>query len=375
MAEQSKEKRGKGTKTSGRKYDQKMKPFLVYQYLMQCTDNEHFETGDTIADHLKKDFGIPAERRSIYHDIDEINKALLAHQEGISLEEAEKRIAEDESEKIIQYQKKKGFYVAQRPYEEDDIRLLTECIYTSKFVTEKKSKELVNILGEFVSEHQAEKIQHNAFVADRVKTANNKVWNNIATINTAMSYSWDGEPHTPEQISFKYLKYEIADVPKQVERRHGARYTVSPYHFIINDGNYYLLVYEKEKFRIYRVDRMSDVRLTGEPREGKAEFEKINLKSYAIQHFSMFDGEERHVTIQAIHTLLDTMVERFGNDKQNAIFSKVDDTHFRMTIKVNISDQFFGWLLGFGRRVKLIEPDDVVEQFAAYIKKVGDMYQ
>jgi predicted DNA-binding transcriptional regulator YafY len=89
----------------------------------------------------------------------------------------------------------------------------------------------------------------------------------------------------------------------------------------------------------------------------------------------MFDGEERHVTIQAILPLLDTMVERFGNDKQNAIFSKVDDTHFRMTIKVNISDQFFGWLLGFGRRVKLIEPDDVVEQFAAYIKKVGDMYQ
>ena len=209
MAEQPEKKRGKGTKTSGRKYDQKMKPFLVYQYLMQCTDNEHFETGDAIADHLKKDFGIPAERRSIYHDIDEINKALLAHQEGISLEEAEKRIAEDESEKIIQYQKKKGFYVAQRPYEEDDIRLLTECIYTSKFVTEKKSKELVNILGEFVSEYQAEKIQHNAFVADRVKTANNKVWNNIATINTAMSYSWDGEPHTPEQISFKYLFFDF----------------------------------------------------------------------------------------------------------------------------------------------------------------------
>lgn len=360
---------------SEEKRARKIKPLLLYQYLMQNTDSEHFESTKDLSEYLHELLGGEVERRSIYRDIQAINKVLLAQREDITLEEACKILEEDESEKIIKYRHKKGFYVDLREYEEEDIRLLAECVYTSKFITEKQSKLLIDVLCGFVSNYQAEKIQHDAFVIDRVKTSNAKILKNIRTINSAMSYSWDGEPHTPEQISFKYLKYEIDHLNEQVERRHGTRYVVSPFHFLINEGNYYLLAYEKNKIKVYRVDRMSDVRLTGQPREGKEEFEKIDLKSYAIQHFSMFDGEERHVTIQAIHTLLDTMVERFGNDKQNAIFSKVDDKHFRITAKVNISDQFFGWLLGFGRRVKLIEPDDVVAQFAAYIKKVGDMYQ
>ena len=133
-------------------------------------------------------------------------------------------------------------------------------------------------------------------------------------------------------------------------------------------------LYKKKKIKVFRVDRMRNVCLVGEPREGEEEFGKIDIQSYAVQHFSMFGGKERHVTIQAIHPLLDTMVERFGNDKHNAVYTKVDDKYFRVTAKVNVSDQFFGWLLGFGRRVKLIEPEDVVEDFAAYIKKIGDMY-
>ena len=372
MADKPEKKQEKGN--NGRKFNQKMKALLTYLYLLETTDNEHYATGEDIVVYLDEYRGVPAERRSIYRDIEEINKALLAQREDITVEDAAKMIAEDEEEQIIRYQPKKGFFVAQRQYEEEDIRLLAECVYTTKFITEKQSEKLIDMLCQFVSEHQAMKLKHTAFLTDRVKSKNDKTLNNIRTISDAMSTHWDGEPHTPEQISFKYLKYEIGDVSQQVERRHGTRYIVSPYHFLINDGNYYLLVYEKNKIKVFRVDRMSDVRLTGKPREGREEFEKIDLKSYAVQHFSMFGGEERHVTIQAIHPLLDVMVERFGNDKRNAFYSKVDEKYFRVTAKVNISDQFFGWLLGFGRRVKLIEPDDVVEKFAAYIKKIGDMY-
>lgn len=100
------------------------------------------------------------------------------------------------------------------------MRLLAECVYAAKFIAEGQAKRLVNVICDFVSEEQAEKIRHNAFLTDRVKTDNKSVMNNIAAINDAMSRYLDGEPHTPEKIIFKYLKYSVSDMSKYVERRH-----------------------------------------------------------------------------------------------------------------------------------------------------------
>ena len=55
-------------------------------------------------------------------------------------------------------------------------------------------------------------------------------------------------------------------------------------------------------------------------------------------------------------------------------YSMVDDKHFTVNAEVEISDQFFGWLLGFGKRVKVLYPNDVVEDFKAYLDKVREMY-
>lgn len=361
----------------GRKLDQKMKPVLVYLYLLQQTDNEHFETGEAIADYLNENFNISAERRSIYRDIKEMNKALLAFREGITYEEAESILEEDESQKTIKYQPKKGFYVAQRQFEEEDIRLLAECVYTAKFITEKQTNTLLDILSQFLSEYQAERLRHDAFLADRSKTSNAKTLDNIQEIQKAMSRNLNGQQRIPTQISFKYLKYEISNLNQQVERKQGAKYVVSPYHFIIADGYYYLLAYDssKQKMMTYRIDRMRDVKITGIPRDGEKDFNSIDLNTYTTQHFGMFGGEAKFVTIRVISSLLDTMVDRFGNGKQNAIYTKVDDSHFNITVKVDVSNQFFGWLLGFGKKVKLISPDDVVEKFEKYISSIHQMYQ
>lgn len=138
--------------------------------------------------------------------------------------------------------------------------------------------------------------------------------NNIAAINDAMSRHLDGEPHTPEKITFKYLKYSVSDMSKQVERRKGARYTISPFQLLINDGNYYLLAFDdySKEMRTYRVDRMKDIRFTGEPRDGDDEFKQIDLKTYTKRVFSMYGGEQRLVEIRFINPLLDAVVDRFG---------------------------------------------------------------
>lgn len=367
----------------GKKKDQKLKAYLVLQYLLKYTDENNPVTAFDIIGYLEE-CGIEAERRSIYRDIEDINRIMLMIQEDITLEEVDAMFAEaeesgDEEElndlKTVLYdKKKKGFYVRQRKFEVEEMRLLAECVYSAKFITEKDAKRLVDVICDFVSEEQAKTIKHNAFLTDRVKTNNKNVLRNIAAINDAMARHWGDEPHTPEKITFKYLKYTVSDMSQQVERRHGQRYTVSPFQLLINDGNYYLLAFDDDfqKLRTYRVDRMSDIRFTSVPRDGDEVFKEIDLKTYTKRVFSMYGGAQRLVEIRFINPLLDAVVDRFGTKDMQ--YAKVDETHFSVTTKVEISDQFFGWILGFGKKAKLLYPEDVKDQFKAYMDKIREMY-
>ncbi len=360
----------------GKKINQKLKPYLVLQILLRETDEDHLLTAPEIAAVLEE-WGIEAERRSIYRDIEEINKAAwLLENEGSTIQEAEATIKADEydEEKLVIYDKKrKGFYVRRRRYDYQQIRLLAESVYTSKFLSQKEADNLADVLCDFVSRHQAQTIRHDALLTDRVKTNNKNVMGMISTIDAAMSSKLDGEKHIPEKISFKYLQRSISNL-QQVERRKGERYTVSPYKLLINDGNYYLLAFEEKRQRLltFRVDRMKDVRFTGEPREGAEAFAAVNLKDYTRRTFSMFGGKTERVTMRFINRLLDTAVDRFGTS--GVIYQKVDDGHFTVTASVDISDQFFGWLLGFGKAVILMGPQPVVKQFTAYMDKIRELY-
>lgn len=359
----------------GKKPNQKLKPYLVLQYLMRETDENNIRTAADIIAFLEE-CGLTAERRSIYEDIKEINRVLLMMEEECDIEEAIEMLEGEDGEdlKTVVYDKnRKGFYVRQRNYEADDIRLLAECVYSAKFINEGQAKRLVDVVCGFVSEAQAERIRHNAFLVDRVKTHNSNVLNSISTINQAMSRKLEGRSHIPEKIRFKYLKYSIANVNKQVERRSGAEYVVSPFQLLINEGNYYLLAFDGKMVRTYRVDRMKSVTRTGEPREGQEAFDKIDIQTYTQRVFSMYGGKKkRRVTVRFIHTLLDTAVERFGT--RDVQYSMVDDTHFTVTAEVDITEQFFGWLLGFGKRAKILYPTDTVDEFRAYLDKVREMY-
>ena len=127
-----------------------------------------------------------------------------------------------------------------------------------------------------------------------------------------------------------------------------------------------------KKLRTYRVDRMRNVRRAGIPRDGEEEFSKINMTDYTQRVFGMYSGSSSLVTIRFIPPLLDTVVERFGT--KGAQYCMCDERHFSVTATVEVSDQFFGWLLGFGKRAKLLYPSDVLEAFKAYLDKIREMY-
>lgn len=353
-------------KGKGRKYNQRMKHFLVLQFLLQATDEEHFVGTDGIIEHLNS-LGIYADRRSIYRDIEDINIAMVMQEQECSIEDAITALQEDEDLITIANKHKKGFYVRRRPMDVNDVRLAAECVHAAKFISETQSKSLIKNLTYNLSESQSKSIEKDVYLVGRVKTNNKTILHAIDIISEAQN--------NQEKISFKYQKYVIQDIKKQVERRHGERYAVSPYALIINDGNYYLLAFDdkRQKMMTYRVDRMKDVKPLHEPREGAAAFAQIDMEGYAKRVFSMYGGKEERVDIQFITPLLDTAIERFGTT--DTFYGLVDKDHFYVSTHVEVSDQFFGWLSGFGKRAKLTAPLSVVEQYKAYLDKIRNMYE
>ena len=372
----------------GKQPHQRMKPYLILEYLMRETDEdegqEHVRSAYDIAEFLEDSFGITSDRRSIYSDIDEINRILymldsLYDEEYPHIDEVDEEF--DEAEKngylsdlqtIVYDKNRKGFYVKQRNYDLNDIRLLAECVYSARFIDEKRAKKLAKVALKHVSERQARRIRHDALLVDRTKTTNTQVYYSVETINNAMRRD---AHHNAHKISFKYLTYNINDVSKQAERRGGAKYIVSPFKLLINDSNYYMLAFDdrSQEIRTYRVDRMKEVtELTDQPRDGEHEFLLIDMDSFTRRTFGMFSGESKRITLRFDSPLLDTVVDRFGTKEVR--YRKADDSHFYIETEVDISGQFFGWLLGLGDMVKIMGPDSVITEFTEYIDRVRNMY-
>lgn len=326
--------------------NQKLKILYVAKYLLENSDENHTVTTSDIVDYLINDCGISAERRSIYRDI------------GILRDEFDMDIVRGQGNK---------YKLMSRQFEFDDLRLLAQCVYAAKFISEAQAKNLIDTLSEFCSKYQAKKLKTEVFVCDRVKSKQKGTMLIISNINTAMTKA--------QKISFKYLKYTINNVHQQVERRKGNTYKVSPYTLLINDGNYYLLAFadKEQDFRTYRVDRIKELKILDEPREGEDVFADMDLSTYTKRVFGMYGGAEETVTMRFINPLLDSVVDRFGVGV-NVLYKPDDKNHFRVVADVEVSPQFFGWICGFGNQAVIESPQNVVDQFQKHIEKIQSKY-
>ena len=178
------------------------------------------------------------------------------------------------------------------------------------------------------------------------------------------------------QIEFQYMKYTIQDRATQVSKRNGAAYQYSPYALLINEGNYYMIAADLRGKKLYhfRVDRMKGVKLVCEERTGKDLYKNFDIENYTHRVFSMFGGEEMDVKLQFDNKLLDTVIERFGTGS-DVYYGYVDDKHFIISTKVEVSSQFYSWLCGLGTMVKIISPQKAVEGYTEYLKEITDSYK
>lgn len=370
----------------GLQLDQKLKAYLILNYLQRNTDRHHVMSADEIADAISEDFGISAERRSVYRDIESINTAvLLAHGEAFDIEEA-KELVEDGQKTVVYDAKHKGFFYDNLFVDFDDIRLAAECVYSAKFIDKSRADRIVEeIICRDISEYQKDDVLRDIFVSDRARTSNKHLYRAVDTITEAMKHRVEDDTddkskykHKPEQIVFKYLTHTLGDVENEIERGKGAEYVVSPHRLMVCDGNFYLLAYnekgKKNKVRTYRVDRMRDVkRIKGSERLGGEAIKEINLETYTQTHFNMFEGDLELVTIRFTKDLLDSIIDRFGT--KNARYLALDKNHFSVTTKIHLSKPFYGWVFGFGNKAKIMNPPKAVDEFKELVDTLSGMYE
>lgn len=362
MEEKREWKNGKPGKSDG----QKLKSLLVIQYILKHADNDHAVTIGDIQDHLGK-YGIEAERRSIYRDIHALLELLNAELDADTTIPDRDRLKYEITHTRKPYPDADhgGYLVTSRPYKFAELQLLTECVNSARFISDNQARNLRRTISGLCSVHQAKQLNSDSRVVNRSKTINTAVMKSIRTITDAISHG--------RQISFKYLSYSFNNLHTQVERRAGATYTVNPFYMLIDNGFYFLMTYNGKKVWPYRIDRMKDVRELTTPREYEKEFkENVDITNYTQRVFSMFGGQREKVTIRFINQRLDTVVDQFGI--RGVKYEKVDEGHFTVTTEVELSDMFYAWIFGFGRRAKIIDPPYVADKMREYCQKVADMY-
>lgn len=319
--------------------NQKLKLFYIVKMLEENTDEEHVLSTQEIIGKLAEN-GISSERKSIYNDI-----ACLVDY-GYDIIQKKGRVGG-------------GYYLASREFELAELKLLVDAVQASRFMTVKKSRELIKKLEKMASRHQAVQLHRQVYVAGRVKTENERIYYNVDTIYRAIDEN--------VRISFIYLEWDLKKELKP--RKEGNRYQVSPWALIWEDENYYLAAFDGEAGRIkhYRVDKMGDVGLLKEEREGRGQFEKINPAEYTKQTFGMFGGEEETVVLHCERQLVGVVLDRFG--KETGI-KKTEDGGFTVRLRAVVSGQFFGWLAGLGSGVKIVSPLDVREKYKEWLRAI-----
>ena len=235
---------------------------------------------------------------------------------------------------------------------------------SSKFITEEKSRELIRKLGRLTSRENSKQLQRQVYIINRPKTGNDAIYQNVDAIHEAIREN--------RQVTFHYLEWTMK---KELQQKHeGQLYHVSPWSLTWDDENYYLVGFDEETKQIkhYRVDKMEDISLTHDKRNGREQFRDFDLAAFAKKTFGMYGGTDTKVTLCCEENLAGVILDRFGKD----IMMFPRDNHtFRVTVLVTVSPQFFGWITGIGAGICIDGPEKVQEEYREYLREIMNLYE
>ena len=324
--------------------NQKFKLYRLAQIMQENTDDSHYMTMPEIMVELKK-YGITAERKSIYSDLKDLE------QMGIEVQ----------GEKTGKYYQ---YHVVNRPFELAELKLLVDAVQSSRFITSGKSRQLIGKLESLASVHEARQLRRQVFVQNRVRTMNESVYYSIDEIQRALTED--------QQISFQYCEWTVE---KELRlKKNGERYRVSPWGLVWQNENYYLVACDEKCGRVkhYRVDKIMQIRLEEAARSGRELFENYDAGELTSRTFGMFGGKEETICLEAHNRLVGVVLDRFGRD---IMIQRKDHEHFKTLVRVNVSDQFFGWIASLGPDAVIASPDDVRGRYREFLEKSLSNYK
>ena len=314
---------------------QKLKPLYLMKILLEQTDDEHTMTVPQMLTELSR-VGIAAERKSIYDDLEALRTF------GIDI--------------TCTKGKTVGYFVSGRDFQLPELRILADSVASSKFLTEKKSNELIEKISALTGKHEASKIKRQVYVANRVKNMNERIYYNIDSVHQAIAAN--------RQITFKYFRYNILKERTAVKNE---KYTLSPYALVWSEEHYYLVgYYEKYKTRLhFRLDRMDNCEIIDEPRiPPPADFD---IAEYCKRHFSMFGADEVSVELKFHNSLINPVLDKFGRD---VAVRRFNDDCFSLRVNIAPTPTFFGWLFQFSGQSEILSPENVRMQAKEHLEKI-----
>lgn len=320
----------------------KLRILYLIKIFLEKTDEEHRLSATELNKELYK-YGISVNRKTIYSDIE------LLREFGIDILQTKGTNG--------------GYYVGQRKFELPELKLLVDAVQASKFITSKKSEELIKKLGSLTSEYNSKKLRRNIFIFNRAKSRNETIYYNVDQIHEAILSNY--------QISFRYAEWTPQG--KMRLKRNGKTYQVSPWMLAWEEENYYLIAYDEQAKYIkhYRVDKIRDAAILHEKRNGQQYLNEFDLSTFTKKTFSMYGGKDENVSLLCNNHIAGVIIDRFG--KENVLIP-VGKEKFRINILVSVSTQFFGWITGLGKEVQIEGPEDVVYQYKQYLLDVLKNY-
>ena len=324
--------------------NQKLKLFYLLKIMLEKTDEDHRVTVNEILAELEK-YDVTAERKTIYKDMEAL--------EVMDIE------IESEKEGRSNY-----YHVTNRPFELPELKLLVDAIQSSKFITEKKSNELIKKLENLVSKYEARELQRQVYVSGRIKTMNESIYYNVDAIHTAIAEN--------KKIIFQYFQW---NVKKEMELRHdGKFYHISPWGLSWDDENYYLVGFDSEAgiIKHYRVDKMKNILIENKVREGREKLKKLDIASYGKSKFGMYNGEEIKAEILCKNSAIGVLIDRFGTD---VTILKKDEAHSRVFVKVADNKLFIHWIMAMGDNFKIIGPENLVKEVHDELNRLAKQYE
>lgn len=322
---------------------QKLKILYVMDYLLKNSDEQHPVSVAKLIEELESR-DIAAERKSIYDDIE----CLRAY--GLDISQTGTG-------------RSSGYYVSSRDFELPELKLLVDSVQSSKFITHKKTMSLIKKLAGLASVHEGQLLSRQVFVKNRIKTMNESIYYNVDEIHRGIAEN--------KKIRFHYFEYTVSK--ERRFRRGGDWYQISPYALSWDDENYYLVGYDSDigRMKHFRVDKMANIGLTEEERDGQESYAAFDLAAYSRKVFGMFSGEDVAVTLRFENSLVGAVLDRLGRE---AMLIPDGEEHFTVRCEVALSPLFYAWVFGFGEKARILSPESVVQGMREHIERVSVMY-